>query len=80
MTRCAGVARRKENIRKNQPRYNVEQGVCKEWRFRKRHCMKPKGSHGVKNQDVKEQWEKDWAGDPEAKCITCIVLKYNQKI
>jgi hypothetical protein len=33
----------------------VEQGACKEWAFGKRHCTKPKGSHGIKHRDVKEQ-------------------------
>jgi hypothetical protein len=33
----------------------VEQGACKERAFGERHRTKPKGSQGVKNQDVKEQ-------------------------
>jgi hypothetical protein len=41
--------------RKNWTRYSVEQEGCKSWTFGKRHCMKLKGSHGIKNQDVKEQ-------------------------
>lgn len=55
MTRHAGVARHKGNARKNRTRYGVEQGARKGQMFGKRHHMKPKGSHGVKNRYVKEQ-------------------------
>jgi hypothetical protein len=42
-------------IRKNWTRYNVEEGTCKEQAFSKRHHTKPKGSHDIKNWDVKKQ-------------------------
>jgi hypothetical protein len=54
MTCCVGMAQYKGNIRRNQIKYNVEQGAHKERTFGKRHHMKPKGSHGLKNRDVKE--------------------------
>jgi hypothetical protein len=55
-TRREGVTQRKGNaVRKNRTRCNVEQGSRKEWTFGKRHRTKPKGSHGVKNRDAKEQ-------------------------
>jgi hypothetical protein len=56
MTLRARVEWHKGNvIKKNSTTYNVEQGTCKEWAFGKRHGTKPKGSHGVKNRNVKEQ-------------------------
>jgi hypothetical protein len=55
MTCRAGVAQHKGNVGKNRTRYNMEQGACKERMFGKRHRTKLKGSHGVKNQNVKEQ-------------------------
>jgi hypothetical protein len=56
MTCHAGVAQHNGNaVRKNQTRYNVEQGARKERTFGKRQCTKPKDSHDIKNRDVKEQ-------------------------